>query len=88
MADESMLTTIDNPYDPFTQYDDWYAWDTRNGYHTSSFLARIAFLSDEMSEADQSLAIEMAIDEIVRENVNGMYRKVSRNEERGEGVAN
>lgn len=75
---ESMLTTVDNPYDPFDQYDDWFAWDQRQGYHTPGFLARIAVVSDEMSEADQNLAIESAIDEIVQENVTGMYKKVSR----------
>lgn len=75
---ESMLTTVDNPYDPFDQYDDWFAWDQRQGYHTPGFLARITVISDEMSEADQNLAIESAIDEIVRENVTGMYKKVSR----------
>jgi hypothetical protein len=75
---ESMLTTIDNPYDPFDQYDDWYAYDSRQGYHTPSFLARVVVLSDETSELDQSLAIEVAIEEIVRENVNGLYKKVSR----------
>ncbi len=72
-----MLTTVDNPYDPFTQFDEWYAFDTRSGYNTSSFLARIVLTSDELSEADQSLAIEHAIDEIVNENVNGMYKKVA-----------
>lgn len=75
---ESMLTTIDNPYDPFDQYDEWYSFDSRQGYHTPSFLARITFLSDETSESDQSLSIELAIDEIVKENVNGLYKKVSR----------
>jgi hypothetical protein len=71
-----MLTTVDNPYDPFKQFDEWYAWDESAGYHTSSFLARIVKTSDELSDADQSLAIEQAIDEIVRENVSGVYRKV------------
>lgn len=75
---ESMLTTVDNPYDPFDQFDLWYAYDLQAGYNTPGFLARIAVVSEESSEADQSLAIEEAIDEIVRENVLGIYRKVTR----------
>lgn len=74
---EYMLTTVDNPFDPFTQFESWYAWDFNAGYHTSSFLARIAKTSDELSEVDQKLAIKEAIDEIVKENVNGLYRRVS-----------
>jgi len=74
---EHMLTTVDNPYNPFTQFDEWYAYDQASGYNTSSFLARIVRSSDDLSEADQSLAIEQAIDEIVEENVLGIYRKVS-----------
>ena len=75
---ESMLTTSDNPYDPFDQWDEWLSYDTTSQYYTLAYLARVAYLSDELSEADQSLAIEQAIDEIVSENVNGMYKKVSR----------
>jgi len=73
---EHMLTTVDNPYDPFTDFDEWYAFDERAGYHTTAFLARVTKSSSELSDADQSLAIELAIDEIVRENVLGIYRKV------------
>jgi len=73
---EHMLTTVDNPFNPHTHFDEWYAWDVNHGYGTSAFLARIVKTSEDLSEADQSLAIEMAIDEIVRENVTGMYRKV------------
>lgn len=75
---ESMVTTVDNPWDPFNQYDQWLAFDTAHGYNTMSFLARLVVTSDELSEADQNLVIEQAIDEIVRENVNGLYRKVFR----------
>lgn len=75
---ESMLTTIDNPYDPFTQYDEWFAFDTQKGYNTCSYLARIAKTSDELSEQDEALAIEQAIDEIVRLNVLGIYLKVTK----------
>src|SRR4051812_6216452 len=86
MADDSerdygsvlyMLTTVDNPYNPFTEWDEWYAFDARHGYHTPSFLDRIVKSSDEMSEADQTLAIQQAIEEIARENVLGIYMKVS-----------
>ena len=73
-----MLSTIDNPYSPFDEYDEWYAWDTRQGYNTSSFLARVAMVSDNLSEADYNLAIEEAIDEIVKENVLGLYIKVTK----------
>ena len=74
---QHMLTTVDNPFDPFTQFNDWFSWDTVSGYNSMAFLARIVKTSYELSEADQLLAIEEAIDEIVEENVNGMYRKVS-----------
>lgn len=74
---EHMLTTVDNPFNPFTHFDEWQAYDELLGHHTSSFLARIVKSSEELSEPDQDIAIENAIDEIIRENVNGLYRKVS-----------
>lgn len=76
---EHMLTTVDNPFNPFTQPDEWLTYDLRLGYNTPAFLARITKFSAELSEPDQALAIENAIDEIVAENVSGMWRKVSEN---------
>jgi hypothetical protein len=74
---QHMLTTIDNPHNPFTHFDEWYAYDEAAGHHTSSFLGRIVITSPELSDADQDAAIEAAIDEIVKINTSGMYRKVS-----------
>ena len=71
-----MLTTVDNPYDPFTEYDQWSVFDEEHGYYTPQLLARIVINSDELSETDQDLAIESAIDEIVQYNVSGMHQKV------------
>ena len=76
MASPSMLTTIDNPFNPFTQFDEWFAFDESKGYHTCSYLARITKGSYELSEADDMLAQELAIDEIIKINVLGIYRKV------------
>ena len=75
---QTMVTTTDNPFDPFDQFDEWYAFDTRKGYHTCSYLARIAVTSHELSPLDEHQAIEQAVDEIVRLNINGMYKKVTR----------
>lgn len=77
---EYMLTTVDNPYDPWTQFDEWFAWDMTAGYNTAGLLARMTFTSDEISEADQALAIQDAIDLIVEENYLGVFKKVLRNE--------
>lgn len=74
----SMLTTVDNPFSPFDEYELWFAFDDRHGYHSAALLARITQNSDETSEADQIQAIEDAIDEIVMENVSGMHRKVTK----------
>jgi len=72
-----MLTTVDNPFNPFTQFNEWYSFDTSMCYHSAALLGRIVATSDELSDADQHAAIQAAIDEIVRENVSGMFRKVS-----------
>lgn len=72
-----MLTTVDNPYNPFTQFDEWLCFDESSGYYTTQLLARVTKSSHSLSETDQDLAIEQAIDEIVKENVTGMHRKVA-----------
>lgn len=74
---ERMLTTVDNPFNPFTQYNEWDRWDQRHGYYTSALLARICKSSNDLSDLDQSIAIDTAITEIVRENVSGMHRAVT-----------
>ena len=76
MTDVHMLTTVDNPYDPFTNFDEWNAYDMRAGYHTMAFLARIVVTSPDLSDADQDLAIELAVQEIAKENVSGVHRMI------------
>jgi hypothetical protein len=76
---EHVLTTTDNPFDPVTQFDEWYAYDGLLGYATLSYLARIVRTSDALSDADQKLAIEYAIDEIISEDPLGIYKKVAIN---------
>lgn len=35
------LTTEDNPYDFFEQFDQWYQYDTTHGYNTCGLIARL-----------------------------------------------
>lgn len=73
-----MLTTLDNPYNPYNDWDEWLAYDNRvhNG-STTSLLGRVVDYSDELSESDKDLAIEQAIDTIVKEDPGLIYRKIS-----------
>lgn len=77
MANEVMLTTKDNPYNPFEQFDEWYLFDELSGYHTCGLLDRFANVNDEMSESDKSLMIDIAIEEIVSLEPE-IYKKVER----------
>ena len=73
-----MLTTFDNPYDPFDQYDDWLQFDLEAGYSTNSYLARIAMLSESLSDKETSDEIERAIDEIIKYDFRNIYKKVKK----------
>lgn len=70
------LSTSDNPYNPLTDFDKWFAFDEQNGYHSCSYLARIMKSSSSLSEYEQEEAKEAAIDEILRFNLTGNYIKV------------
>ena len=72
----TMLTTADNPFDPFTQFDEWYAFDVDRGYNTCAYLARIARSSNEFSEDEEDSVVEQAVDEILEFNLLGIYKKV------------
>lgn len=72
-----MLSTVDNPYNPFRQFDKWMQWDVTAGYDTAGYLARIINTSDDLSEADEERVLDNAIDEIIRENLYGVHIKVT-----------
>lgn len=74
-----MLSLAANPYDPFTQYDLWINFDHHEGFDTAGLLARALSTSDALSQPDQDLAVEQAIDSIVNNpSFEGLYKKVVR----------
>lgn len=71
----TFVTTKDNPYDYWTQFDQWYAFDHEKGYDTCDYIGRIALTSTEMSDAEYTQAVNDAVDEILRLNITGNYVK-------------
>ena len=79
----TFVTTLDNPYDFFTQFDEWYAYDTSHGYdvigqpyNTLNYVARIANVNSNMTDLEYNAAVSEAVDEICRLNITGNYRKI------------
>lgn len=71
-----MITTIDNPYNPFTQFSQWYMFDQDKGYCTCSYLDRVSFTSSQLSDEENARELERAIDEIIKLDFRMIYRKV------------
>ena len=80
MNDDRMLTTIDNPYNPFTHWEEWLQFDRAHKHNTCEYLARIATTSIDLTEEENSKFINLAMDEIVELNPLGIYKIVYKNE--------
>nr|DAM93234.1 MAG TPA: hypothetical protein [Caudoviricetes sp.] len=69
-----MLSTVDNPYDPRTSWDEWFAFDTSHGYWTCGLLARFVDSSSSLSDELDSEEIENAIDRILKFDGTNFYQ--------------
>ena len=78
MENNCMLTTFDNPFDPFEQFTSWFMFDVEKGYNSCAYLARIAKLTDDMTDQEVSDEIERAIDEIIQYDFANIYKKVKK----------
>lgn len=59
------LTTVDNVWNPFTNFDEWLAYDISNEHYSNATLAKIALVSDALSDEENRQEIERAIDRII-----------------------
>ena len=82
MAETCMLTTFDNPFDPFEQFTSWFLFDTERGYNSCSYLGRIARTSDQFTDEENDREIERAIDEIIKYDFMNVYKKVRKKTEK------
>ena len=73
-----MLTTVDNPFDPFEQFSSWFLFDVEKGYNSCGKLARIANVSESMSETEFNNEIDSAIDKLIKVDFLDIYKKVTK----------
>ena len=76
MATECMLTTVDNPYDPFEQFTQWFLFDVEKGYNTCSRLARLVHFTEDMTQQEMDEENERAIDVIIKYDFLDIYKKI------------
>lgn len=75
---EVTATTTDNPFNPFDDFNSWFMFDTEKGYYTSSKLARLTHLEDNMTQKEENEEVERAVDELISIDPLDIYIKVVR----------
>lgn len=70
------ITTKDNPYNPSEEFQEWFLYDVTHGYNSCGILARFAYTTDTLSEYENAIEIERAIDEVIRTDFRGVYTKI------------
>lgn len=63
-----LLSTSDNPYNPFTDYDNWRTYDHFKGYCCEEYLARMSKTDIEMPESLYIKFTNDAVQEILMLN--------------------
>lgn len=77
MQKQINITTIDNPFNPFDDFINWFLFDVEKGYYTSSKLGRLVKTTNDMTEKEEIEEIERAIDRLIELDPFDMYIKVT-----------
>ena len=70
------LTTFDNPYSPYEQFEQWYQYDMDHGYNSSGLLMRLVEISSQFTDNENAYEIERAIDRIIAVDPTNNYKKL------------
>ena len=81
MTKELMLTTIDNPFDPFDNFIEWFLYDVEKGYNTCDYLGRVVQLKPDMTSKEELEEVNRAINKILDNDFLGIYLKLERDSE-------
>ena len=79
MENDVRITTIDNPYDPFTEFDKWFDFDVEKGYYTCSKLARLSNVTEDMTDKELIEEEQRVIDRLIEIDPLDFYKKIKKN---------
>lgn len=71
------MTTVDNPHNPFTDFEQWWVFDHLYGYFSSEKVAALAHVSEQFTDAENEEEYEKAIDRWISLDILGLYVKVT-----------
>lgn len=76
MSKVCMVTTNDNPFNPFKDFDSWLMFDIEHGYNSWGRVMRLAHIEPDMTQEEENLEVERAIDELVKIDITDTYKKI------------
>ena len=72
-----MLTTVDNPFDPREDYNEWLNYDEKIlGYYTNETLGRVAKTAPNLTPLETFNETTRAMDALIRLTGGDFYRKL------------
>lgn len=74
MKERIHITTIDNPFNPFEDFASWYDFDMEKGYCSCQRVARLANISDDMTDLEIEAETERATRRLVEIDPLDLYK--------------
>lgn len=71
-----LLTTVDNPYHPIDQFEQWLKFDHDMGYFTDQRLAKVSGTSYDLTDAENQRIVNDAINDMIRLDELGIYKRI------------
>ena len=75
MADY-MVTTMDNPWNPFTHYHEWLSFDTSHGYNTDQWVYILSKTSSDLLKDEMEEQIDAGAESLLALDPFGIHVKV------------
>lgn len=72
-----MITTLDNPFNPYEEWDEWWQYDHQYGHCSWELVDRLANTSDELPDSINEREVDKAIQLILDTDFECKYVKVT-----------